>query len=186
MWSLLAQRGKAGIGEWQGESGRQKGQMVIRNHKARHDGSSRTAEEQGNFCSKRERNKGRGRQPPNRRTSQASHQAGRQAKARQGSQAVGKPLSLAVSDTHTRCPKLVPVAGAGFEFLDVGVGASFRFWVFGFRAAAINYHRQSHSFHFERNARATLQAALELQWELRGELRGELRLRLRLRLGFSA
>lgn len=97
MWSLLAQRGKAGIGEWQGESGRQKGQMVIRNHKARHDGSSRTAEEQGNFCSERERGtrgggeKGAGdnaggerRQPPNRRTSQASHQAGRQAKARQG------------------------------------------------------------------------------------------------------
>lgn len=132
---------------------------------------------------------GERRQPPNRRSSaklaQASHQAG---KPRQGSQAVGKPLSLAVSDTHThtRCPKLVPVAVAGFEFLDVGVGASFRFWVFGFRAAAINYHRQSHSFHFERNARATLQAALELQGELRGQLRLRLWVRLRQRLGFSA
>lgn len=78
------------------------------------------------------------------------------------------------------CQLPVAVASAGFEFLDVGVGASFRFWVFGFRAAAINYHRQSHSFHFKRNARATLQAAMEQRGELRGELR------LRLTLGFSA
>lgn len=127
--------------------------MVIRNHKARHDGSSRTAEEQGNFCSKRETNKGgegekgagdnaggERRQPPNRRPSaklaQASHQAGRQVKARQGSQAVGKPLSLAVSDTHTRgAPSWcqLPVPGSSFLTLALVQVFGFGFLVFGLR-----------------------------------------------------
>lgn len=126
MWSLLAQRNKGarGQGGKGGQRGRctQKGQMVIRNHKARHDGSSRTAEEQGNFCSERqwkregrERVEGVGRQERGeggegaevatkpQTLSKASKPATNQA-GRQSGKAVRKPLSLAVSDT--RCPGL--------------------------------------------------------------------------------